>query len=197
MWDQRYDTPEFVYGEKPNLFLAQNVQRLTSGSVLCLADGEGRNGVFLARNGFSVTAVDSSAVGLQKAESLAKKHGTELKTIVADLADYPIPHNSFDSVISIFCHIPPAIRKVVHKQVVKGLKPGGTLLLEAYTPKQLEYKTGGPPSIELMMTLDTLTSELEGLVFLQAQELEREVVEGTLHNGIGAVVQIIAQKPPS
>lgn len=194
MWDQRYSSPEFVYGEKPNLFLADNLEQLATGSALCLAEGEGRNSVFLARNGFSVTAVDSSPVGLEKAKLLANKHRVELRTVVADLADYPIPHESVDSVVSIFCHIPRAIRKVVHKSVVAGLKPGGTLILEAYTPKQLEYKTGGPPTAELMMTLDDLRKEFTGLTFLHAKELDRNVTEGTLHTGIGAVVQIIAQK---
>lgn len=195
MWDQRYNTPEFVYGEEPNLFLAENYRLLAPGSVLCLAEGEGRNGVFLAKQGFNVTAVDSSRIGLKKAAALARKHLVELQTIVADLAEYTIPKHSFDTVVSIFCHLPPTVRAHVHKTVVSGLKPGGTLLLEAYTPKQLEYKTGGPPNKEMMMTLEALRSELEGLDLVVAQEIDREVIEGSLHTGIGAVVQILARKP--
>lgn len=194
MWDQRYNTPDFIYGEEPNDFLRANVSLLTPGAVLCLAEGEGRNGVFLARQGFEVTAVDSSQVGLKKAESLASSHQVRLCTVVADLAEYTIPPQHFDTIVSIFCHLPPVVRARVHQATVAGLKPGGTLILEAYTPKQLEYKTGGPPAKEMMMSLGVLESELAGLHFIIAQEIEREVIEGSLHTGMGAVVQILAKK---
>ncbi|SHO48821.1 class I SAM-dependent methyltransferase [Desulfopila aestuarii] len=195
MWDQRYNTPEFVYGEEPNSFLVENTQYLMPGSLLCLAEGEGRNGVFLARKGFQVIAVDSSMVGLQKARALAARHKVELRTVVADLAEYVIDPESVDNVVSIFCHLPPEVRKRIHGAVVNGLKPGGVLILEAYTPDQLLLKTGGPPAKEMMMTLGELRSELAGLDFVFAQEIEREVVEGRLHTGVGAVVQVIAKKP--
>ena len=195
MWDQRYNTPEFVYGEEPNSFLVENTQYLMPGSLLCLAEGEGRNGVFLARKGFQVIAVDSSMVGLQKARALAARHKVELRTVVADLAEYVIEPESVDNVVSIFCHLPPEVRKRIHGAVVNGLKPGGVLILEAYTPDQLLLKTGGPPVKEMMMTLGELRSELAGLDFVFAQEIEREVVEGRLHTGVGAVVQVIAKKP--
>lgn len=195
MWDERYNTSEFVYGETPNQFLVEHCRYLRPGDVLCLAEGEGRNGVFLAKNGWHVIAVDSSSVGLGKAKILAARNQVEMDTVVADLADYPIAANSVDNVVSIFCHLPAAVRKRLHRAVVAGLRPGGMLLLEAYTPRQLELKTGGPPTREMMMTLKELENELEGLDFLIARELEREVVEGRLHTGKGAVVQLVARKP--
>lgn len=165
------------------------------GDVLCLAEGEGRNAVFLARRGHRVLAVDASAVGLAKAAQLAEEHGVRIETLTADLADLVIEPGRWDAIVSIFCHVPPPIRRTLHRQAVAGLRPGGLFVLEAYTPAQLEFRTGGPPTVELLMTLADLREELAGLEFLQALEIERDVVEGRLHTGRGAVVQIVARKP--
>ena len=194
MWDERYADSEYIYGIEPNSFLKDNIDKLPLGKALCLAEGEGRNGVFLAQQGFDVTAVDASSVGLQKAEKLAEKKGVHITTVHSDLAHYTIGPESVDVIVSIFCHIPPDIRRQLHRQVVAGLRPGGVLLLEAYTPRQLTYKTGGPPVPELTMSLDLLHEELQGLRFELAQEIDREVVEGKFHTGLGAVVQVIAVK---
>lgn len=194
MWDERYDTEEFVYGREPNAFLAGVSGMMPPGDVLCLAEGEGRNAVFLAKRGHRVLAVDSSAVGLAKAARLAEENGVRIETVTADLADFVIEPGRWDAIVSIFCHLPPDIRLPLHRQVVKGLRPGGLFVLEGYTPAQLALGTGGPPSAELMMTLAELREELAGLEFLQAGELERDVVEGRLHTGRGAVVQIVARK---
>lgn len=194
MWDERYDTEEFVYGREPNAFLAGVSGMMPPGDVLCLAEGEGRNAVFLAKRGHRVLAVDSSAVGLAKAARLAEESGVRIETVTADLADFVIEPGRWDAIVSIFCHLPPDIRLPLHRQVVKGLRPGGLFVLEGYTPAQLALGTGGPPSAELMMTLAELREELAGLEFLQAGELERDVVEGRLHTGRGAVVQIVARK---
>lgn len=194
MWDEEYSVDEYVYGESPNDFLLDMTDSLKNGNVLCLAEGEGRNAVHLARHGFSVTAVDSSVVGLKKAEKLAQKHGVTIETIHADLAEFTIEKNAWDSIISISCHLPPELRKKVHRSVVAGLKKSGTFLLEAYTPKQLEFGTGGPPSAEFMMELETLRKELEGLELIHGEELIRDVVEGINHTGKGSVVQVLGKK---
>lgn len=195
MWNDRYQNSEYVYGKEPNDFLKTVADQLPAGDILCLAEGEGRNAVFLAQRGCSVTAVDASAVGLKKAQKLATEHKVEICSVVADLADYTIAPNSWNGIISIFCHLPPPLRKKVHRAVVQGLKPGGLFILEAYTPKQLEFGTGGPPKAELMMSLSVLKEELAGLEFDHATELQRDVVEGSLHTGTAAVVQLIARKP--
>lgn len=194
-WDDRYSVEGFAYGVAPNDFLAENVNRFSEAAkILCLAEGEGRNGVFLAKRGFEIVAVDSSAVGMEKAQQLAQKEGVEIKTTVADLAEFDFAENSFDGIVSIFCHLPPSLRKEVNKKIIRSLKPGGLLVLEAYTPKQLEYDTGGPQSLDLMLTFDILKDEFSALTILHALELEREIVEGRLHTGTGAVVQFIARK---
>ncbi len=194
MWDERYATEHYIYGTQPNVFLEQNFTQLPRGKVLCLADGEGRNSVFLAKQGYKVTAVDASTVGIEKAKKLAQDNNVDVKYIHADLARYPLGTEQWDGIVSIFCHLPEKVRTELHAQVVQGLKNGGVLLLEAYTPEQLKHGTGGPPTAELTMSADILKQELHGLQFSLLQELERDVVEGSHHTGLGAVVQAIASK---
>lgn len=165
------------------------------GRVLSLAEGEGRNAVYLAGLGHAVTAVDQSAVGLEKARRLAAARGVTLETVVADLTDYVVAPESWDGVVSIFCHLPAAVRRRLHAGVVAGLRPSGVLLLEAYRPAQLQYKTGGPPTADLLPTLDELKIDLAALELIHAVETERDVVEGTLHTGRAAVVQVVARGP--
>ena len=190
-WDEVYSDTDYVYGKQPNDFLKDNVSKLKGGSVLCLAEGEGRNAVFLAQQGFSVTSVDSSMVGIEKTCALADEFDVAVNAIHADLADFDFGEEEWDSIVSIFCHLPPQLRKNVHKKVIEGLRDGGVFLLEAYTPKQLHYGTGGPPSAELMVELAMLVQEVDGLELRHQQELEREVIEGYKHNGMASVVQLI------
>jgi SAM-dependent methyltransferase len=168
--------------------------RIPAGPVLCLAEGEGRNAVHLASLGHAVTAVDQSAAGLAKAQRLAAARGVEIRTVVADLAMYPIVPGAWAGIVATFAHLPPALRRAVHAAVVQGLAPGGVFILEAYTPAQLAFDTGGPKAPELLMPLAALREELAGLEFLVAREIEREVVEGCGHTGRGAVVQVLARR---
>lgn len=195
MWNERFAGPGYVYGKEPNDFLKSVAGRLPKGKALCLGEGEGRNAVFLAQAGFEVTAVDASEVGLAKAQRLAAERGVTLTTVVADLADYAIAPGAWHAVVSIWCHLPPALRAKVHAAAVEGLAPGGAFVLEAYTPKQLQHGTGGPKQVELLMTLEGLRRELAGLDLVHAVELEREVREGTLHQGTSAVVQVLGVRP--
>ena len=191
MWNNRYDTEAYVYGTEPNEFLKQQADRLPQGKILCLADGEGRNSVYLASLGYDVTAVDSSDVGLAKAQKLAAEKGVTITTQVADLADYDLGKNQWQGIVSIFCHLPPPLRKQVHGNINAALADSGVLLLEAYTPEQLQHGTGGPPNAAMMMTAADLPTELAGLQIDSCNELEREVLEGEGHSGTGAVVQLI------
>ena len=194
MWDERYGAEEYAYGTSPNGFLEENYKHLPPGKVLSLAEGEGRNAVFLAKQGYAVTAVDASVVGLKKAEKLAAENGVTVELVQADLADYELGENMWDAVVSIFCPLPSAIRKRLYKKVEAGLKRNGVFLLEAYTPEQLKHGTGGGSSADVMQTKETLSRELSGLKFLHLVELERDVREGIYHTGVGAVVQAIATK---
>lgn len=194
-WDERYGTQEYVYGTAPNDFLVSVHDRLPGGRALCLAEGEGRNGVYLAGQGWDVTAVDASAVGLKKAERLAAERGVAIHTVTGDLARYAIAPGHWDAIVLIFAHLEPSVRARVHRAAVEGLRPGGAVVLEAYTPEQLQLKTGGPPVEGLMMRCETLRREFDGLRFEVAHETRRELHEGALHRGTGAVVQILAFKP--
>ena len=192
MWDERDDTEEYVYGTEPNDFLVSVTDRiLGGGKVLSLGEGEGRNAAWLAGRGYRVTAVDLSSVGLRKAERLAVAQEARIETVVADLAEYQIQQGEWDGIISFFCHMPPDVRRKIFGQVFRGLKPGGVFILEAFTPDQLQYDTGGPPTADLMMTAKGLKEELKGLEFLRAVELEREVREGVHHKGTAAVLQVL------
>jgi SAM-dependent methyltransferase len=193
-WNNRYAVAGHVYGEAPNAFVAEVASQISAGPVLCLAEGEGRNAVHIATLGHRVTAVDQSEIGLAKGRRLGGTRGVEIETVLADLANYAIAAGAWAGIVATFAHLPPALRRRVHRDVVAGLQPSGVFILEAYTPAQLALGTGGPKSPELLMTLADLREELSGLQFLIARELERDVIEGTGHAGRGAVVQILAKR---
>lgn len=193
MWNERYSSGEFVYGTEPNSFLAQNANMLF-GPVLSLAEGEGRNAVFLASLGLEVLGVDGSEVGLAKAQELAKSRRVTIQTEVADLAMYEPPENSFGSVVSIFAHLPSVIRKRLYPLVERSLKPGGIILFEAYSKAQLARDTGGPKDLDLLMALVDIENAFPNCEPILSQEIEREVIEGSFHTGLASVVQFIARK---
>lgn len=195
-WDVRYEVEAYRYGTEPNDFLRDQAGSLPeAGRVLCLAEGEGRNAVFLAESGYRPVGVDTSRVGLRKARELARERGVAIETEVADLATLEIEPGAWDGVVSIWCHLPRDARVRLHRRVVEGLRPGGVLILEAYTPAQLERDTGGPPDPDRLMTLEDLRRELQGLEFVVGRELVRDVHEGDLHRGPSAVVQVVARRP--
>lgn len=193
-WDERYGGEEFYYGKEPNDFLSEQASKIkSSGQVLCLAEGEGRNAVYLASLGYQVTAIDSSAEGLRKLDLLAQERGVRVQTIQADLAEYKI-EKKWDGIVSIWCHLPPALRQRVHAQIVDGLVTGGKLILESYTPDQLKYKTGGPPDAALLTTQIELREQFKDLKIIIAEEKLRNISEGKGHLGLSAVVQVLAEK---
>jgi len=193
-WDERYSTPEFAFGTEPNDFLVSVADQIPRGPVLMLGEGEGRNATFLAGRGYEVVAVDQSEVGLAKARRLADERGVHVRTQQADLGDYRIEPGAWTGIVSIFCHLPLSIRVPLHAAAVRGLRPGGVFVLEAYTPRQIGRGTGGPSDPEMLPTIDVLTKELAGLEFVSVGELEREVREGVHHTGLAAVVQLVARR---
>jgi SAM-dependent methyltransferase len=195
MWDERYNTDEFVYGTEPNTFLVEAAETIPKGPVLCLAEGEGRNAVYLAGLGYEVVAVDASEIGMDKAQVLATDREVDITTVVADLNEYEIEPASWDGIVSIFCHLPSAKRPALYKKIMQGLKPGGILVLEAFTPAQLERGTGGPKDADRLLTLAELKDAFKKLDFKHAAELERAIDEGSLHQGVCSVVQLVARRP--
>lgn len=196
MWNERYAEPGFAYGTEPNDFLRAQASRLpTGGLALELCAGEGRNGVWLAQRGLSVTSVDGSSVGLAKAAQLAAERGVPLETVVSDLANYDVGQRTWNVIVSVFAHLPPELRRRVHASCVRALAPGGLFVLEAYTPAQVPRGTGGPRDPSMCMSLALLRDELAGLTFEHAEELEREIHEGAHHHGVSSVVQVVARKP--
>ena len=152
-WETRYAEPGFAYGTEPNAFMVSQQQRFVSGQkVLLIGEGEGRNAVWLAKQGLQVTAVDQSETGLAKARALAEQNGVSLTTLCADLTTWTWPRAEFDFVLSIFVHFPPEVRRRIHHACLEALKPGGSLIMEAFTPEQLAYASGGPPRKEMLFS---------------------------------------------
>ena len=196
-WNERYGrSGGYVFGTEPNGFLVDcNAHLPGGGRVLCLAEGEGRNAVHLAELGYRVTAVDQSEVGLEKARRLAEERGVGIEFVTADLNDMDLGDSCWDVVICIYAHLPPELRRRVHRGVVGALAPGGCVVLEAYHPRQVEFRTGGPVQWpEMLMTLEMLREDFDGLRVLVGREIEREVIEGEGHTGQAAVVQVLARK---
>ena len=193
-WDERYSNEAYAFGDEPNDFLVRFADAIPEGPVLCLAEGEGRNAVFLAQRGHLVTGVDLSAVGLRKAAQLAESRGVALMLEQADLTTYEIGEEAWAGIVSIFAHMPSAQRRDLHRRIVIGLRPGGVFLLEHYTTGQIGRGTGGPSDPDMLPTIAVLREELAGLELEHAAELEREVIEGPSHTGLASVVQVVARK---
>ena len=193
-WNERYGGADYFYGTAPNDFLVSVAAEIPAGPVLCLAEGEGRNAVFLAGRGHAVTAVDQAEAGLAKARVLAQARGVPLTAIAADLAEFTITPQAWSGIVAIFMHLPPALRATVLARAAAGLRPGGVFVMEAYRPAQLRHGTGGPRDVTLLPSLAELRAELGDLDFEIAREIERDVREGGGHTGMSAVVQVLARR---
>jgi SAM-dependent methyltransferase len=186
---------EYPYGTEPNPFLVSASSFLERGAVLSLGEGEGRNAVFLASLGHSVLGVDCSADALDRARRLAIERGVPLELHCADLSTFELEEAQFQTIVSIFCHLPPRVRRRVHAQVVRALRPGGMFVFEAFRPEQLTFGTGGPTELALLPTKEEILSELRGLDILRVGQVERLLDEGIRHVGPCAVLELIARKP--
>ena len=196
MWDEKFASSEFFYGTEANVFLVRQAQKLKLNSkILCLAEGEGRNAVYLAEQGHDVSALDYSRAGIEKTQKLAAQRQVTVTTILQDLAEWQPDANSADAIVAIFMHLPSPLRQQVLTNIVKALRPGGLFIGEFYRPEQLAYNTGGPKDRALLYTQEMLANDLSGLNFEHLADMEREVVEGVGHTGKAAVLQIVARKP--
>lgn len=196
-WDQRYAEPGYKYGVEPNAFLVEQAHRLVPGGcVLLPGDGEGRNSVWLALLGHNVLAVDSSAVGLEKARRLAAERGAQIGTLQADLADWVPAPASADAVVMTFVHLPSSIRRTVHRRLAEALAPGGWMIIEAFDRTQLGRRSGGPKDADMLYPLELLREDFAGLLdeaFAWAGETMLD--EGPGHRGAALVVRYVGQRP--
>jgi len=196
-WNQRYSVSDYVFGTAPNAFLASNAPRLKRGQqALCVADGEGRNSVWLAEQGLEVTAFDFSPVGVDKARRLAASRGVKVRYELASVYDWSWPAARFDVVAAIFVQFAdPAMRAFMFERMARALKSGGLLLIEGYSPKQLQYGTGGPKQADQLYTGSLLREAFAGFEVLELREYEAELDEGSRHRGMSAVIDFVARKP--
>jgi cyclopropane fatty-acyl-phospholipid synthase-like methyltransferase len=196
IWDERYAGEDYFFGTEPNAFLESQRHLLKPGmSCLAVADGEGRNGVWLAQQGLKVLSVEASAVALGKAKKLAQLRSVAIDFEQADLAHWQWGENRFDMVVAIFIQFaPPGLREQMFADIKRCLKPGGLLLLQGYTPRQLEYKTGGPSAVENLYTETLLRKEFSDMQILQLSEHDEYVSEGAGHSGMSALIDLVARK---
>jgi len=196
-WNERFGGDEYHFGTEPNAFLAAQAHRLRAGMrALSVADGEGRNSVWLARQGLQVTAFDISPVGVDKARRLAREAGVAVDHRVADINDWDWDAASYDLVVAIFIQFAsPAERARIFAGMMRALAPGGLLLLQGYAPRQLEYKTGGPGVAENLYTARLLRGQFAALEILHLAEHDSEIREGKGHAGMSALVDLVARRP--
>jgi SAM-dependent methyltransferase len=196
-WNERFDKEEFIFGKEPNEYLTLQTRRYLKpkSKVLCIADGEGRNGVWLAKQGMQVVGFDASDIALAKAKQFAKDNQVEIEYSFSDTDSYDWQVNTYDAVIGIFIQFAdPQMRARIFQKTYEALKPGGIFILQGYTPKQLEYKTGGPSLIEHLYTevmIRDLTNEFE---ILDLCCYEKELNEGARHAGMSALLGLVAKK---
>jgi len=195
-WQTRFGTPGYLFGTEPNAFLKSQAHRLRpGGSALSVADGEGRNGVWLAQQGLDVLAIDFAAAALEKSRVLAAERGVRLRTEVADITTWRWPEEAFDAVAVIFVQVVfPDARVAFFQNLKRTLKPGGLLLMQGYRTEQLAYRTGGPPEAERLYTRALLQDAFGDMAQLEIREHDSVLSEGTAHVGMSALIDLVAKK---
>lgn len=195
-WQKRFSGDGYWFGTAPNAFLKSQVHRLRKGqTALAIADGEGRNGVFLAEQGLDVLSVDFSPLAQDKARKLAKARGVTLRVEQADIVNWSWPNAAYDAVVAIFFQFAaPAERDKIFSGIKRVLKPGGLLLMEGYRPKQLDYKTGGPSKVENLYTREILETSFADFTSIDIREYDFEIHEGAGHGGLSALIDLVATK---
>ena len=194
-WNERYAEKEYAYGIHPNQFLADSILKLPKhGKILFPAEGEGRNAVYAAKNGFEVTAFDLSSGGKKKADKLANDNDVKIDYEVGKLEDLNFDEASFDGVVLIYAHFPKTIRKALHQQILRLVKPNGVIVFEAFSKEQLDYPSGGPKDVAMLFSEEEVKEEFENVDFDFIKTEIIELNEGAFHQGKGSVVRFIGKK---
>lgn len=198
-WDDRYSQEAYAYGETPNLFLKEQLDKLNPGVILFPAEGEGRNAVYAATKDWKVFAFDQSKEGRKKAMLLADKKGVHIDYLVDDYNNLPYATNQFDAIALIYAHFPSNLKSIIHKHLIPFLKPGGTVIFEAFSKSHLEYNSknpqvGGPKDIDMLFNQKELETDFSSFDIQLMEECEIELNEGLYHNGRGSVMRFIGTK---
>lgn len=198
-WNTRYGAAEFAYGETPNEFFKTELEKLPKGTILLPAEGEGRNGVFSAKNGFSVEAFDISAAGKEKALTLASKHGVSLNYQVGNLAEINYPIGYFDCLALIYAHFPASLKSDYHKKLSTYLRQGGIVIFEAFSKNHIGYQqkyptVGGPQDLAMLFSIEEIKQDFSNFEILKLEETEVTLSEGIYHQGVGSVIRFIGKK---
>lgn len=194
-WNDRYSENEFVYGKAPNIYFAEELIKLKPGNIILPCDGEGRNAVYAARQGWNVQAFDLSEAGKAKADVLALKYDVKINFQLQDAALALYPAEIADAVAIIYTHLPTPIRKKLYKNIIHWLKPGGKVILETFCPKQLNNNSGGPKDIDLLNTKEILFEDFKDLSIDYLEYAQIQLSEGKYHDGPADVIRMIATKP--
>lgn len=198
-WNDRYSNEEFAYGEQPNNYLKQQLEKLMRGAILFPAEGEGRNAVFAARMGWEVSAFDISSAGKQKAIRLASANEVSIDYQVGELEELTYTPEQFDAVALIYAHFPASIKSLYHQKIDQLLRKGGTVIFEAFSKKHLDYitrneKVGGPKELDMLFSKEEILSDFANYEVIELVEQEIELNEGVFHNGIGSVIRFVGRK---
>jgi 2-polyprenyl-3-methyl-5-hydroxy-6-metoxy-1,4-benzoquinol methylase len=193
-WDERFSGEEYVYGIQPNVFLEEQLPLLEPGTILFACEGEGRNAVFAASLGWNVSAFDGSTAGQKKALKLAAEKDVTIDYRIGDATDIEYPSESFDCIVCIYAHFPPEIRAGIHQRALGWLKPGGTVIMEAFNPEQLPRTSGGPKDITMLYTPEMLMQDFEDVEEISISLELVTLDEGPLHQGKAEVIRMIAKK---
>lgn len=195
LWNERFNTAEYIFGEKPNAFIQEFAYQLEGlKNVAAFAEGEGRNAVFLAGLGHDVTTFDYAESGLNKTLQLAEKNNVEVKTVQVDLLEGSVPNEQFDAAIMVFGHFRKEDQRNVFEKILKSVKPGGKIMMELYSEKQLDYQTGGPRELAMLYKPQDILDWCENYKIVHFFVGEQSRQEGTLHTGLAHVIQLILEK---
>jgi 2-polyprenyl-3-methyl-5-hydroxy-6-metoxy-1,4-benzoquinol methylase len=193
-WNERYKVNETVYGNEPNVFFREQLVKLEPGKLLLPAEGEGRNALFAAQSGWQVEAFDYSEEAMEKTKKAARENYLQLTYTLKEIESIKLVRASFNVIGLIYVHLKPSLRKVFHRQCVEALKPGGTLILEAFSDEQINNQSGGPKDLRMLYSMQELLNDFEGLHISHSSTEDIFLNEGAFHTGIADVVRVVASK---